>query len=137
LEPHAGLKPGVTWEGGDAFGRLLQGQQTAEVSLGFVFDGVVQLGEVFGAAGSEAIPADFELPSGPPPALLNHSFEVTLGVWDAQGYALGGFGIDVLHAYDPAHQTLFFGWGICAAPTTSRWWSSSQQKARTSARRTG
>src|SRR5690606_15642523 len=37
--------------------------------------------------------------------------EVTLGVWDAQGYALGGLGIDVLHTYDPAHQMLFFGWG--------------------------
>src|SRR5690606_8387433 len=111
LEPHAGLKHVVTWDGRDAFGRLLQGPQTAEVSLGFVFDGVVQLGEVFGAAGSEAILADFELPSGPPQALLSHSFEVTLGVWDAQGYALGGLGIDVLHAYDPAHQMLFFGWG--------------------------
>jgi RHS repeat-associated protein len=99
----------VVWDGTDAFGRLLQGPQTAEVLLVNVFDGRLAPSNVFGSAGAETESSATNLPS--PFAFLVTEFEKTMGVWDAKGYELGGFSLDVLHAYDPAHQTVFFGWG--------------------------
>jgi RHS repeat-associated protein len=106
--PHLTRK--FVWNGEDGFGRKVQGPQTAKVFLGFVFDGLLAVGDEFGRAGpvlavGEAGSASFG------DAVLSTEFEVTLGTWDAQGYELGGFGLDALHAYDPAHQIVYFGWG--------------------------
>jgi RHS repeat-associated protein len=94
VAPKVNLTRTVVWDGKDAFGRKLQGPQTAQVFIGFVFDGVLEAETDF--------PVD---------AVLSQQFDVPVGVWDAKGYALGAFSLDVLHAYDPAHQAIFFGWG--------------------------
>src|SRR5690606_10672646 len=48
FEPEPDQAHVVEWDGRDGFGRLLQGPQTAEVSLGYVFEGTLAIGEVFG-----------------------------------------------------------------------------------------
>jgi RHS repeat-associated protein len=106
--PEPNLKRVVVWDGKDGFGRDVQGPATASVFVGFVSDGELEVGENFGTAGSDASSGDGTVPSD---AVLSQQFEVPIGVWDAKGYGLGGFSVDVLHAYDPAHQTVFFGWG--------------------------
>ncbi len=111
FDPEPELIQVVDWDGEDAFGRKLQGPQTAEITVGYVFDSIISIGRTFGSKGtSTAIPAA-EAGLDVPGFVLTQKFETTVGVWDAAGYELGGFGIDALHGYDPAHQKLFFGSG--------------------------
>ncbi|HMA91672.1 MAG TPA: hypothetical protein VKP30_03255, partial [Polyangiaceae bacterium] len=86
----------VQWDGMDGQGRLLQSPQRAEVYIGYAYDGV---------AGNGA-------PLSPPEeVVLGETFYVKMGLWDAKSYNLGGFGLDVLHAFDPALRTVYFGYG--------------------------
>ena len=111
LEPQTGLKAVIPWNGDDGFGRAMQGPQTALVTLAYYYDGSVNLGDTYGATGNTVTVPSASLPAGAASAPLVQAFEVPLGVWDAKGYALGGFSLEVLHAYDAAHQKMFFGWG--------------------------
>lgn len=109
FDPSANLHHVVTWDGNDGFGRSLQGPQTASVSITFFYDGAFAIGESFGnaALATPGVDTSIDVPNG----TLTATFEMPVGVWDAKAYGLGGFSLDVLHAYDPAHQTIFFGWG--------------------------
>ncbi|HVW25527.1 MAG TPA: RHS repeat-associated core domain-containing protein [Polyangiaceae bacterium] len=109
FDPSANLHHVVTWDGNDGFGRSLQGPQLASVSITFFYDGAFAIGESFGSAAlaTPGVDTSIDVPNG----TLTATFEMPVGVWDAKGYGLGGFSLDVLHAYDPAHQTIFFGWG--------------------------
>jgi RHS repeat-associated protein len=86
----------VTWDGYDSLNRLLQGPQLAQVYVGYVYNGVLPSGGK---------------PSKPIEVTLSQQIEYQVGQWDFKGYELGGFGIDVLNAYDPALRTIFFGNG--------------------------
>jgi RHS repeat-associated protein len=110
LAPAPNLTRKFVWNGEDGFGRRVQGPQTAKVFLGFAFDAVLELGDEFGRAG-EALAVGEGEAAFLGDTVLSTEFETTLGGWDAQGYALGGFTFDALHAYDPAHQIVYFGWG--------------------------
>ena len=77
----------VTWDGFDSFHRLLQGPQAAQVYVGYVYDGVLPNGSK---------------PKNPVELTLGQQVELQVGLWDFKGYELGGFGLNVLHAYDPA-----------------------------------
>lgn len=107
LDPKAALKQVVTWDGNDGFGRPLQGPQTASVTVGYVYPGTVNLTDASGKSVAMTSGSGATIPD----AVLTQTFEMPLGAWDAKGYQLGGFSLDVLHAYDPAHQTVYYGWG--------------------------
>ena len=96
FEAKANQKYTLDWNGLDAFARLLQGPQSAQIYIGYVYDGVLPNGAK---------------PSKPIEVVLGQTFEITVGVWDAKGFDLGGFALNVLHSYDPSHHTLFFGNG--------------------------
>lgn len=88
--PAPNLVHAVEWDGRDSWGRLMQGQQKAEIQIGYGYPGELNLA-AFGLEGSLDLGAlAFVLP----PAILWQSFDVPVGVWDASGYALGGFSVD-------------------------------------------
>ncbi|HVY28776.1 MAG TPA: RHS repeat-associated core domain-containing protein [Polyangiaceae bacterium] len=107
IEPDADATASFDWDGKDAFGRLVQGQQRADVSVSYVYDAELRPSDAFGQASNATIGIDgVALETS-----LSRAFTLTLGTWDAGGYGLGGFSIDALHALDPATQTIYFGWG--------------------------
>ncbi len=107
--PEPNLTRVIEWDGRDSFGRLMQGPQTAHFWIAYGYPGNLSVNEMFGASGDDVGHATAE--DGSDVALVFQSFETTLGVWDASAYELGGLSLDVLHAYDPANQTIFYGWG--------------------------
>ena len=107
LQPEKDLTAPFDWDGKDAFGRTVQGQQRADVTVSYVYDGELRPSDSFGTASNVAITSDdvaFE-------TALSRDFALTVGTWDAGGYGLGGFSLNALHALDPASQTIYFGWG--------------------------
>lgn len=107
IEPDANATASFDWDGKDAFGRLVQGQQRADVSVSYVYDAELRPSDTFGQASNATIGIEgVALETS-----LSRDFTLTLGTWDAGGYGLGGFSLDALHALDPATQTIYFGWG--------------------------
>ena len=96
LDPKPNQTFPVVWDGKDASGRVLQGAQLAELFIGYVYEGVLPNGTK---------------PTKPLEVTLGQTFQIKAGLFDAKAYDLGGFGIDVLHAYDPALHTVYFGYG--------------------------
>lgn len=96
VAPEANKVQPVRWDGKDNQDRFLQSPQLAEVYIGYVYDGVTSSGAA---------------PAPPQEIVLGDTFSVKMGLWDAKSYNLGGFGLDVLHAYDPAVHTVYFGYG--------------------------
>lgn len=105
--PKRNLSHHFVWDGRDGYGRLLQGQQRADIRVGYVYDGVYNQGSTFAQ------------PSGVPITGSKTRQEVTLwreeeralGVWDAAGLGLGGLMLSRHHAYDPTLQVLYEGNG--------------------------
>ena len=87
--PTPGMNCSVSWDGKNSAGQQLQGQQKADVAIGYVYRDAKTGGN----------------------AVLATSFSAPLSNWDARAYTLGGFSIDVHHAYDPAQQIVYFGNG--------------------------
>ncbi|HKY34870.1 MAG TPA: RHS repeat-associated core domain-containing protein [Polyangiaceae bacterium] len=112
LDPKANVKAELDWNGKDAFGRTVQGQQRARVTLSYIYDGELRPAATFGATSrlsvtSEAVD-DGTLTLE---AALTKRFNMTVGTFDASGYQLGGLGLDVLHAFDPGTGKIYFGSG--------------------------
>ncbi|MBK8995697.1 MAG: RHS domain-containing protein [Myxococcales bacterium] len=95
------------WDGRDAFGRLTQGSQPIRVVTGYVYDVVYGSTEVFGGYGNGVTFA----PNSDVVYSLRRTWEGTVGRWDARALGLGGWSLDVHHAYDPSSKTLFKGDG--------------------------
>ena len=105
------------WDGKDAYGRTVKGAQNAEVRIGYVY------------AGEYLEPAEFEASFGQfggAPVTRNETgadeesrreiiawqeWERPVGVLGAGSDALGGWTLDVHHAYDPQARTLYQGDG--------------------------
>jgi len=110
-----------TWDGKDAWGRVVQGPQPAVVRIGYTF----VRDWMNSNFNSSANPVPFTFGSWPP----NQSFSteqnmglfkeyavwteyrVGLGTWNSVKEGLGGFSIDVHHAYSPSQRTLYLGNG--------------------------
>jgi YD repeat-containing protein len=93
--PSPGLRYTFTWDGKDAYGRAVPGRRPAVVRVGYVYDR---------ADAAEAEPARRRV-------TLWRERRVDLGDWDARGAALGGWTLDVQHAYDPVGRVLHPGGG--------------------------
>lgn len=97
-----------TWDGLDAYGRMLQGKQTANIDIGYVYDGVYQQTSSFGYNGN-GIPITGDLARGE--ITLSQKFMSAIGVFDNRQLALGGWSLDVHHFYDPTDRVLYEGNG--------------------------
>jgi RHS repeat-associated protein len=103
-------KTSYTWDGRDAYGRIVQGLQPVTVRIGYVYPGVYR----FPAAGDTS----FGLPGGDRLTVtsrvvntLNNIDRTTLGNWDARAQGLAGWTLDVHHAYDPIGGVIYMGDG--------------------------
>ncbi len=99
------------WEGQDAYGRVPQGEQSARVNVDYVYDAAYaappQQPSTFGLPGTEPIPGV--------PARIERivfaSWVISLGTWDARAQGLGGWTLNIHHAYDPMVKKLYLGDG--------------------------
>ncbi|EDN71518.1 protein containing RHS repeats [Beggiatoa sp. PS] len=99
------------WDGKDVFGRVMPGQQKAQVTVSYVYDGFyavpAEAAQSFGYSGDgqgTLIPAREEIK-------LERKDTKTLGIWDAKSVGFGGLTLDVHHTYDPKAEMLYRGDG--------------------------
>ncbi len=111
--PEGEIEPNMvhqfTWDGEDAYDRPVQGAQTATVRIGYVY------GFFYQSAGESpetwALLGTVFLGSSPFENASWQEYEVEIGTYDTSGVGLGGWVLDVLHAYDPTSRRLYLGSG--------------------------
>jgi RHS repeat-associated protein len=100
----------VAWSGRDAYGRPLQGSQAATVMIGYVYKAVYAtpadraktFGQYGGALGQNP---------GRGEVTVWRTYRSVVGGWDDRSRGLGGWSLDVHHAYDPGAKVLYLGNG--------------------------
>jgi hypothetical protein len=102
-----------TWDGKDAFGRPVQGQQPATVTVGYVYNAVyltpADFNRAFALYGKNEQKASIDkLRQEMTPT---QTFQELLGTWNAQADGLGVWSLDVHNDCDPNSQTLYLGDG--------------------------
>ncbi|MCB1881453.1 MAG: hypothetical protein KDI54_15605 [Gammaproteobacteria bacterium] len=116
-EAQPNLTHEFVWDGKDAMGRTLQGKQPITVRIGWAYTNIY--GQPYIAVGSGLSRSFAVAPSGPLPgdvitripSYASQTFRRTIGAWDAKTAGLGGWDLDVHHAYDPVGKTLYLGNG--------------------------
>nr|AYM54114.1 hypothetical protein [Chondromyces catenulatus] len=99
------------WDGKDAYGRPVQGTQTLTVRISNIYKGNYILPRnvppSFGGFGDVTVIED-----SPRPVLAyTTTWTKQLKAWQAVGESLGGFSLDVHHAYDPIGKVVHLGDG--------------------------
>jgi len=109
--PSPNLEYSFTWDGTDGYGRILRGAQTANIDVSYVYPAVyyepMEGGQSFGRITDTGIP----MGEAREKIRLRRSAQQLMGHWDATTQALGGWTIDVNHAYDKKSSVLFLGDG--------------------------
>jgi RHS repeat-associated protein len=136
FDPRPNQSFAFTWDGRDAYGRPVQGQQNATITLDYVYALSYYMtadnAAAFGLpceAGREArggircvVPDSVVAALGGTPrqeitdrvtqsATIDPTTDQRLGVWAAVVQKLGGWTISAHHVYDPIGQVLYFGDG--------------------------
>ena len=118
--PKANLSYEYVWDRRDAYGREVQGRQPVTIRIGFVYglrryDTPGQFDAAFGKFSryegeviGEARDENTKYASW---RTVRDEFDVALGSLDARGTGLGGWELDVHHAYDARMRTLYRGDG--------------------------
>ena len=97
-----------TWDGLDAYMRVVQGQQIAVIDIGNVYDGSYQQTGEFGYNGNGLpITADRTRQE----ITLHQIQRAPVGTFDYHPQALGGWSLSVHHVYDPIGRVLYQGDG--------------------------
>lgn len=99
-----------TWDGIDAYGRRLRGEQPAKVKIGYVYDAVYTQPQV---ASSFAVPSGITITGSlaRQEVALWQIIDTRIGAWDARVQSLGGWTLDIHHAYVPQDKVLYLGNG--------------------------
>ncbi|MEP7339705.1 MAG: RHS repeat-associated core domain-containing protein [Acidobacteriota bacterium] len=97
-----------TWDGKDAYGRTMQGKQSALVDIGYVYNGVYQNTANFGYNGN-GIPITGSITRQE--VTLHAKNNVLLGTYDTRSQILGGWSLSAHHVYDPIGRILYQGDG--------------------------
>ena len=107
--PAPNLTHTFTWDSKDAYGRTMQGRKPVHVRIGYTYEGVYyQSYQRFGYSGN-GIPITGNLTRQE--ATLWQEWNGLIGSWDNLGQGLGGWTINVHHAYDPSYGTIYYGNG--------------------------
>ncbi|MDB4914048.1 MAG: hypothetical protein JWM95_1692, partial [Gemmatimonadetes bacterium] len=107
-----GLHRRVTWDGRDAYGRLVQGQSRMVIQVGYVYPA-----STYGAPVASV--ASFGQASGTslaqrvrdPDVLWQTVLDRPIGNWNNAAAGLGGWSINAHHSYDPSSGVLYLGNG--------------------------
>jgi RHS repeat-associated protein len=104
-----------TWNG-QGYGRTLQGDQQATIRIGYFYPVVYRTpaenNQAFAQYG-EAIRADRARQE----IAIWSEWKVYVGNWDARAQGLGGWTLNVHHAYAPLRQVLYLGNGLRRSTT--------------------
>ena len=116
--PYPNQSTTFTWDGKDAYGRVVQGQHTVTVRIGYAYPlkyvpYLVDFYAAFGIYGDGLTAASF----GGRNIVLWQTWQSTLDTWDARAEGLGGWTLDVQHAYDPIGKVVHLGDGSERAAT--------------------
>jgi RHS repeat-associated protein len=112
-----------TWDGKDAYGRLLQGPQPIKIGVGYVFGGVYATPSqpdpayeaAFGHYSFDGLPATADATRREITVWRRTSLFV--GGFDTPALALGGWSFSPHHVYDQRSRTIFFGDGSTRSAT--------------------
>jgi RHS repeat-associated protein len=99
------------WDGLDAYGRRIQGTQTATIKLGYTFVAVLQRPSEFASSWARLSGSALEASKARTVYTLSQSTTARLKAFDARGEGLGGWTLSDHHAYDPESKTLRLGDG--------------------------
>jgi len=104
--PAANLRTTFTWDGRDAYGRIVQGSQPVTVAIYFEYQPLYSSTSTFGAVGAGAA-----LGRARSKVQLFRIFSTRLGTWNEFAAGLGGWSLSPHHAYDPVAKVLYRGDG--------------------------
>jgi RHS repeat-associated protein len=111
-----------TWDGKDAYGRLVQGRATASISVGYVYQPSYADPAVSGNQFGQFPPAAIDREASPIPGredvTIFQRWKTLLGPFDALPQGLGGFTISPQHTYDLVGRTLHSGDGATRRAST-------------------
>ncbi len=96
------------WDGFDAYGRVVNGQQPTKVRIGYVYDGSYTEAARFGYNGT-GVPITGDRARSE--IVLSQTFDTALGALDLRRGSVGGWTFDVHHVYDPLGRVLYQGDG--------------------------
>lgn len=109
--PAPDLQTRFTWDGKDAYGQVPLGKRPIHIKIGYEYQAVYYE------------PAQFEQSFGIPTGVTITSnrarqeitmwqeWDAMIGGWDQRSMGLGGWSLDVVHAYDPVGKLLYLGNG--------------------------
>ena len=107
-----GLHSKVSWDGRDAYGRLMQGQSRMLIQVAYVYatspyGAPVPGASTFGQASGTSLPPRTRAPD----VLWQTLLDRPIGSWSNSAAGLGGWSINAHHSYDPTAGTLYLGTG--------------------------
>ena len=109
-----------TFDGFDVFGRLVQGQQPITVLVGNTYQPVYTNVSRFADTGHFNTSGTLITNGSAINTLtLWKGWSGTLGTWDSRPLGIGGWTVDVNHAYDPVGRVIHFGDGSDFTPAFS------------------
>ncbi|MBI3387913.1 MAG: hypothetical protein HY027_09245, partial [Deltaproteobacteria bacterium] len=101
-----------TWDGRDAYGRLVQGRQPVSVDVQFVYPRVYQAPAIDRQAFAQISGVPLSGVITPRGGIISaRRFDGLLGGWDAKEEGLGGWSLDVQRSYDPVSGAMSGGDG--------------------------
>jgi hypothetical protein len=112
--PQTNLTWTLIWNGQDAYGRAVQGQVPVAVHVTFEYPAqysVPRSDEAFSFARFGNVPGIIGLAREGTQQTVDQEVDSTLTTRDQRAQGLGGWSLDVLHAYDPVGQVLYLGDG--------------------------
>ncbi|MCK4579056.1 MAG: FG-GAP repeat protein, partial [Candidatus Marinimicrobia bacterium] len=89
-----------SWDGIDAYGRVLQGRQPVTVRVGYVYDAFYMTPRDVRAFGDVAAEVDVTTNRARQQITLWREWTAQIGPWDAKALGLGGWMLDQHHVYD-------------------------------------
>jgi RHS repeat-associated protein len=108
----AGLHKHVTWDGRDAYGRLVQGQARMVIEIGYLYAGSTYGAPVASTSSfGQASGTSLTQPVRTPDVLWQTVLNRPIGSWNNAAVGLGGWSISAHHAYDPTSGVLYLGTG--------------------------
>jgi len=105
--PTTNQQTSFVWDGKNAYGQVLQGQQPITVRIGYTYPGVYGASARFGSAATDAITGSRSRQE----VTLWRTWRSRVGAFDARGVGLGGWTLSPHHTYSPLERVVYRGDG--------------------------